>query len=154
MSPDEAAARLAPLVAGDAVVGEHEQVFALLSVDPDGSPRTCALSRTEIAVDGTAVHVALHARRTTANIDRERRATLVAYDGDDILAIRLTLDFAVSHAGLFAARLAIASGETDSLGIPLRPPTFVPTTELSIQEHWDRTAVALALLTSERDHPA
>ena len=153
MSPEEAAARLAPLVAGDAVVGEQEQVFALLSVDPDGSPRTCALSRTEIALDGTAVHVVLHARRTTANIERERRATLVAYDGDAIVAFRLTLDSAISDKGLFAARLAIVDAETDSLGIPLHPPTFVPTDELSIQEHWERTAAALARLTSVRDHP-
>ncbi len=146
MSPEEAAALLAPLVAGDAVIGENEQVFALLSVDADGSPRSCALSRTEIAMHGTAVHVALHARRTTTNIERERRATLVAYGGDDIIAVRLVLDSAISDAGLFGARLAIVDAETDSLGIPLQPPTFVPTAELSIQEHWERTRAVLAHL--------
>ena len=151
MSPDEAAARLAPLVAGDVAIGQEEQVFALLSVDPDGSPRSCALSRTEIAVDGTAVHVVLHARRTTANIERAGRATLIAYDGDDIVALRLVLATTVADAGLFAARLDIVDAETDSLGIPLRPASFVPTDALSVQEHWDRTRAALARLVSDAE---
>jgi hypothetical protein len=148
MSPEEAGARLAALVSGDAVIGEEEQVFALLSVDADGSPRSCALSRTEIAVDGLAVHVAVHARRPTANIERDERATLVAYDGDAILAIRLALASGFSDAGLFAARLDIVGAEADSLGIPLRPPTFVATAEVSILEHWDRTRAALAVLAA------
>jgi hypothetical protein len=148
MSPEEAGARLAALVAGDAVIGEEEQVFALLTVDSDGSPRSCALSRTEIAVDGLAVHVAVHARRTTTNIERDERATLVAYDGDVIMAIRLALASGFSDAGLFAARLDIVGAEADSLGIPLRPPTFVATPEVSILEHWDRTRAALGILAA------
>ena len=147
MTPQEVAARLAPLLDGDAVIGRDESVFALLTVDADGSPRSSALSRTELAVHGTAIHVALHARRASANLERDGRATLVAIDGDDIISAGLRVGATIRHAGLFAARLDISGGEADSLGIPLRPPTFIPTAGLAVQDHWERTRSALARLT-------
>jgi hypothetical protein len=146
MKPGEVASRLVRLLDGDAIIGHEEAVFALLTVDADGRPRSSALSRTELAVHGTAIHVALHARRASANLERDGRATLVAVDGDDIISAGLRVGATIRHAGLFAARLDITGGEADSLGIPLRPPTFVPTAELAVQEHWERTRAALARL--------
>jgi hypothetical protein len=146
MTPAEVATRLVRLLDGDAVIGDEESVFALLTVDADGSPRSSALSRTELAVHGNSIHVALHARRASANLERDGRATIVAVDGDDIISAGLQVGATIRHAGLFAARLDITGGEADSLGIPLRPPTFVPTAELAIQDHWERTRAALARL--------
>jgi hypothetical protein len=149
MTPEEAATRLAPILHGDAEIGRDEPVFALLTVDTGGLPRSSALSRTELAVQGAGVHVALHARRATANLERDGRAVLVAFDGDAILSVGLQVEAAIRHDGLFAARLGITGGEADSLGIPLRPATFVPTAEVARMEHWDRTRAALARLAAE-----
>jgi hypothetical protein len=115
----------------------------LLTVDADGHPRHCALSRTELAVVGSFLDAALYARRTGENLQRERAATLVAVDGDEIVSFRLATNRILRLDGLLGVRFEVLGVETDSLGVELRPPAFVPTAELARDEHWDATRRAL-----------
>ena len=118
----------------------------LLTTDADGFPRHCALSRNEIDVAGTHVHVAIHARRASADIERTGAATLVAVDGADILMYRLRLETALHTDHVHAFRFSVIASEADSLGIPLTAPTFLATPELAELDQWEATEAALAAL--------
>src|SRR5688572_26619935 len=83
--------RLARLTAGAIEAGSHEPILFLLTADPDGVPRVCALSRNEVEVVDEWVHVAIHARRTSADIERTGAATMTVVDGVDIISYRLRL---------------------------------------------------------------
>jgi hypothetical protein len=97
-------------------------------------------------VVGPFLDAALYARRTGENLQRERRATLVAVDEDEILSFRLATHRTLRLDGLLAVRFDVIGVETDALGVELRPPAFVPTAELARHEHWDATRRALDTL--------
>jgi hypothetical protein len=118
----------------------------LLTVDADGHPRHCALSRTELAVVGSFLDAALYARRTSENLQRERAATMIVVDGDEIVSFRLSTYRIVRLDALLGVRFEVIGVESDSLGVELRPPAFVPTAELARDEHWDATRQALETL--------
>jgi hypothetical protein len=102
-------------------------------------------------VVGRFLDAALYARRTGENLERDRAATLVAVDHDEIVSFRLTTHRTRRLGGLLGARFEVLGVETDSLGVELRPPAFVPTAELARSEQWDATRRALdTLRESER----
>jgi hypothetical protein len=152
-SSDGAVGRLARLVDGDVTIGRPEPFLLVLTGDADRYQRHCALSRTELEVVGSALHVALHARRTVANLERDGVAVLVAVDQDEIVSFRLTVQRVVRGDGIVGVRLEIVGIETDSLGVPLTPPTFSPTAELARSEHWDATRRMLTTLRRSAPDP-
>lgn len=95
---------------------------------------------------GRSLDVALYARRTGENLQRDGVATLVAVDQEEIVSFRLATIRILQLAGLLGVRFDILGVETDSLGVELRPPAFVPTAELAEREHWAATLRALETL--------
>jgi hypothetical protein len=128
------------------VLGRVEPFLLLLTVDIDGHPRHCALSRTELAVVGSFLDAALYARRTGENLLRDGTATLVAVDDDEIVSFRLATNRTLRVDGLLTVRFDVLGMNIDSLGVELRSPTFVPTAELARSERWDATRRALDTL--------
>ena len=76
-------AGLARLLAGRPAIGAREQAFPFLTVDEGGFPHVALLSRAEVGVspDGSEVLAVVAGRRTRANLERDRRAGLIAVGG-------------------------------------------------------------------------
>lgn len=155
---------VAELAAGTTADDEWEVVLPLLTVDEDGFPRVCQLSRAEVDIDGATVRCVVHGRRTTANLLRDRRAVLVAVHNVTTYYVRLNVRRAVNDEegppGL-AVEFDVDRVEEDSRQTPLRPMTFLAGALVRAQ---DRTDDARALLDrlagggepvtlSERDEP-
>jgi hypothetical protein len=138
------------LLAGTPVAGTWEPVFPLLTTDTDGAPRICLLSRAEIEAGRGVVRCAIRSRRTTANLRRTRTAVLQVVAGATSWSLRARVGATASDGnGGFAAELVITGVERDSLGIPLRPMTFLADAALAALERWDDNAVLFARLTGE-----
>ena len=99
---------------------------------------------------GPFLDAALYARRTRENLQRDRAATLVAVDHDEIVSFRLATNQILQQGGLLGVRFDVLGAESDSLGVELRPPSFVPTAELARSEHWVATRRALDTLRASK----
>ena len=149
MSADDAAQGtklLAELTAGDVAVGVPDPIISLLTCGEDGFVQHCALSRTEVAVVGRHVDIAITARRTRANLARTGQATLVAIIASSIMSFRLTAIRSVDRDGIVATRFDVRGCDRDDLGVPLTSATFVATSRLVELERWDETRAALLAL--------
>jgi hypothetical protein len=101
-------------------------------------------------VVGQFLDAALYARRTGENLQRDGAATLVAVDHDEIVSFRLSATRILRLGGLLGVRFDVLGAESDSLGVELRPPSFIPTAELARSEHWDATRRALDTLRESK----
>ncbi|HEY8544026.1 MAG TPA: hypothetical protein VIL36_03230 [Acidimicrobiales bacterium] len=146
--PREVAAVLAQPV----VPGEPAQAFPFLTVDDAGAPHCAVVSATEVRVvdDGAELHVALGGRRSRANLEARRRATLLVVEGTTLHTCKLSLLAGREHRGVFAAALRVDDHAGDSLGIPLVPLGFTPPADLPSIERWDVTVAALDALQRDR----
>lgn len=127
-------------LSGERGLGEAEPMFPFLTVDPDGFPRVCMLSRGELwPADGDLIAV-VAARRAGANLERARQATLLVVGGEQLYYVRLVVIGAKRAAsGVLVARLAAGEVEEDSAGVALHPMTFTSTEDLARREHTDES---------------
>lgn len=133
-------------VAGRPTVGEWDVMVPILTVDRDGYPHVCLLSRAELDADDERVYAVL-ASSTTIGVRRSRRATLLTVGAD--AATYTKLDVASTHEdnGRLLVIFTVAAVRRDGIGIPLRPPAYLVTETLAAQENWARST---ALLTRGR----
>lgn len=131
MIPDVVVTQLS----GDRGLGEAEPMFPFLTVDADGFPRACMLSRGELwPADGELIAV-VAARRASANLERARQATLLVVGGEQLYYVRLiVVSTKRTESGVLVARLTAESVEEDSAGVALRPMTFTSTRDLAERE--------------------
>lgn len=136
---------VARLVEGSSVIGQEEQAFTLLTVDAEGFPHVCLLSRTELATSGQRQHLWAVVRGTTtqSNLTRSRQAALIAVAGTASHQLKLRVSELVEEGDLVAARFEVTWHRADDVGLALRPTTFVPTRALSEHEAWDRVTALL-----------
>ena len=144
-------AEVLELLGADAAADAWEPVFLLLTVGPDGYSRVCQLSRAEIEADpGGVVRGVLRARRTIANLRRDGRGQLVVVGGQSayylILQAGATLE--EDDGRTLAVSFAVASTETDTLGIPLRPMMFQSSAYVRDRERWDDNRALLGRLAA------
>jgi hypothetical protein len=142
MLPDEVLEQFA----GTPVAGTWEPVFPLLTSDPGGEPRVCLLSRAEIEAGQTTLRCALRSRRTTANLRRSGVAVLQVVTDRVSWSVRTRVGREVADDGGVAVELLVTGVERDTLGIPLRPMTFLADAALAATERWDDNAVLFARL--------
>jgi hypothetical protein len=143
MLPDEVLEQFA----GTPVAGTWEPVFPLLTSDPGGEPRVCLLSRAEIEAGQTTLRCALRSRRTTANLRRSGVAVLQVVTDRVSWSVRTRVGREVADdGGGVAVELLVTGVERDTLGIPLRPMTFLADAALAATERWDDNAVLFARL--------
>lgn len=124
------------LLANERGLGDREPMFPLLTVDPDGFPRVCMLSRGELWPAEGDLIVVVAARRASANLERTRRATLLIVLENELVYVRLHLAGARrAESGVLVARLVGEGVEEDGAGVALRPMTFTSTRDLAAREH-------------------
>lgn len=131
---------------GSPPVGQLDQAFLLLTVDPAGAVDVCLLSRAELraARDGLAAVVA--SRRALANLDRHPVATVVVVCDDTVHSLVCRVTDRVEGDGASAVALAVERHGTDGLGIELQPLRFRVEDRLRIDERWEHTDALLAEL--------
>jgi hypothetical protein len=142
---------LAALVAGTTEDEEWEIVLPLLTVDEDGFPRVCQLSRAEVDIDGSTVRCVVRGRRTTANLRRDRRALLVVIHDVTAYYIRMILRREVTdeqRPGGLAVQFAIERVEEDSRQTPLRPMTVLAGAGVRAQDHTEEDRALLGRLSA------
>jgi hypothetical protein len=127
-------------------VGIWDQMFTMLTVDADGFPHVCLLSRAQLDTGVSEVRAVIASRTTSANLQRSRRATLIVvgttvawYCKMEVLALRV-------EDGALAAKFHVASVKRDSAGVALQPARFMPTAAVATEEDWQRGKRLLAAL--------
>jgi hypothetical protein len=137
------------LLTGAAADGTSEAVCPLVTVDLDGFPRVCLLSRSEIFADENTVACVFRSRRTKVNLQRDGRATLIVVGEMSAFYCRLiALRSLPDETGALAVEFSAESQEEDTLNIPLRPMTFTVTPALRLEERWERDRSLLRDLQS------
>jgi len=135
------------LLAGAAADGASEAVCPFLTVDPDGFPRVCLLSRSEIFADRSTVGCVFRSRRTKANLQRDGRATLIVVGATSTYYCRLAARRLLSdETGALAVEFSVEAEEVDTLHILLHPMTFEVTPELRLEERWEHDRALLRRL--------
>jgi hypothetical protein len=127
------------LLAGHPGIGTTEQAFPFVTVDPEGFPHVCLLSRMELDVIGDEVRAVIASRRTGANLERSGQATLIAVAGMTAHYVKLRLARQARVEGVLAAALVAVDHVADSLGITLSPITYIVPEGLDEREDWHRT---------------
>lgn len=141
------------MLAGRPAAGTWEPMFPLLTVDDSGFPHVCLLSRAELAADNRWVYAVLTSRNTIKNLSRDRKATLVVVGTDTASYVKLTVRESVPDGDWLGVACQVASAKNDSLHIPLRPPQYLVTQELSVTENWARGERMLARLARRCGSP-
>jgi hypothetical protein len=138
------------LLTGAAADGTGEAVCPLVTVDQDGFPRVCLLSRSEIHADQDTVACVFRGRRTKVNLRRDGRATLIVVGETSAFYCRLIARRSLTdETGALAVEFSVESQEEDTLNIPLHPMTFTVTPALRLEERWERDRLLLRDLQSE-----
>jgi hypothetical protein len=142
--PDE----LARLLAGQPAVGTREQAFPFLTVDEGGFPHVALLSRAEIGVspDGREVLAVVTSRHTRANLQRDRRAGLIAIGGTTAHYAKLYLVRSIQSGEALGCGMRVIELKADSLGIALSPISFGTITEIARLESWEASGQMLRRL--------
>jgi hypothetical protein len=139
---------VAALIRGRPQVGDEEQAFPLLTVDEIGFPHVALLSRAEldVASDLSALFAVVASRRTSGNLERDRKAGLSAVEGTTAHYLKLEVGEFRRDEGLAATVLHVVDHVADSLGIPLEPIRFPATGEVAAIERWNRSEAVLKRL--------
>lgn len=120
-------------------MGRREQAFPFLTVDEGGFPHVALLSRAEIEIstDASEILAVVASERTRANLCRDGRAGLIAVNGTVASYVKLRVVRTLDAGQALGCAMTIAEYKADSLGIPLRPVSFVTTAEIAQMESWD-----------------
>ena len=105
---------------GSPRVGEWEVFFPILTVDGDGYPHVCLLSRAELAADEYHVFAVVASGTTIENIRRDGRATLVVFGPGSGTYCKLLAVATATEGGALGATFEVTWSKRDSIGIPLR----------------------------------
>ena len=128
-------------------VGIWDQMFALLTVDAEGFPHVCLLSRAELEAGVSEIRAVIASPTTAANLTRSRRATLIVIDPAAAWYCKLeVLGLRVRDGEPLAAKFQVASVKRDSVDVALKPARFLPTAALTSAEDWRRSERLLAAL--------
>lgn len=133
-------------LAGGPVMGSAEQVVPLLSVDANGLPHACLLSRAQLDASSAEVRAAVTSLGTRANLRRGGGALILVTLGDTVHHCKLGVLRARDSHGVLLVAFEPLEHKADTLGIPLEPMTFVASPWIASLEHWDETAVMLRSL--------
>lgn len=131
------------------IVGSREQVVPLLTVDGDGLPHACLLSRAQLRAAGDEIHAVVASPQTKENLRRDGAAAVLVTLGDTVhhckLRVRRVADgpLAPGKPPVLVAALGLVGLKADSIGIPLEPMTFLATEEIARVEHWEETEALL-----------
>lgn len=137
------------LLSGAPAIGETEQAFPFVTVDPAGFPHSALLSRAELDVSPLQHEVlaVVASPRTRANLERDGHALLIAVEGTTAHYMKLQVLRSFTDGELLACGFGVVEHKRDSIGIPLSPITYRTTAAVASDEKWESSARVLAALT-------
>lgn len=128
-------------------VGVTEAIIPLLSVDDDGYPNVCLLSRAQLEADLSHIFAIITGSTTKANVVRDRRATLVVFTSKAAYYCKLEVVSLAEQNGSLCAVLAHDSTKVDGDGsILMTPPRYIPTEATARFENWEASRSILSEL--------
>lgn len=133
-------------LAGTPVMGSAEQVVPLLTVDANGIPHACLLSRAQLDANSTEVRAAVTSMGTRANLRRSAAALILVTLGDTVHHCKLGVLRGCDRHGVLLVAFEPLEHKADTLGIDLEPMTFVASPWVASLEHWHQTALMLRSL--------
>lgn len=137
---------------GRPTIGEWEAMLPLLTLDSNGYPHVCLLSRAELDADEERVYAVIASATTIANLRASGRATLVTVDSDAATYTKLDAESTSEDGGWLLVTFTVAAVKRDSIGIPLRPPSYRVEESIAIKEDWARSARLLAASARRPGH--
>ena len=128
-------------------VGVADVMIPLLTVDADGYPHVCLLSRAELDADLAHVFAVVTSPTTRANILRDRRATLVVFTESAACYCKLDVTFVDDDDGVLRTAFAVASTKVDGdESFAMAPPRYLATDAIAASENWARSRLLLKKL--------
>ena len=138
-------------LAGHPAVGEWDPMFPLLTVDDVGFPDVCLLGRAELDANSQHIDAVIVGSTTTANLQRDGRATLVVFGAETATYCKLRAVGAPICDGPWSGfTFEVVAVKQDSADVAMEPSKFLPTHRLSTVEHWDTSRRLLRQLSRER----
>jgi hypothetical protein len=128
------------------VMGSAEQVVPLLTVDSNGFPHACLLSRAQLDATETEIRAAITSWGTRENIRRHGVALILVTQGDTVHHLKVGVLHAHDKNRVLLVAFELIAYKADSLGIEMQPMTFLATPWISNLEHWDETSIMLRSL--------
>jgi hypothetical protein len=145
----EAERSVADCFGGTPSVGDLDQAFLFLTVNPAGAVDTCLLSRMELRLASYGFAAVVASRRARENLADRPVATIVAVCGDELHTFTCEVDARLDADGVAAFALGIRGHHRDGLGIELTPIRFRVAERLHAEERWDRTDRLLRVLADQ-----
>jgi len=130
-------------------IGEFDQAFLLLTVDPVGQVDVCLLSRTEVDTSISGLRLVVSSTKARRNLHALGRATLVVVTGNAVHYLALELRGFVEDDGAMGADLELVRDLRDDIGVELEPMRFRLDKRLQDDENWGRTNDLLAQLAGD-----
>lgn len=127
-------------------MGSAEQVVPFLTVDANGLPHACLLSRAQFDARSAEVRAAVTSPRTRANLRRTGGALILVTLGDTVHYCKLGVLRAHEHHGVLLVAFEPLEHKADTMGITLAPMTFLASPWIADFEHWGGTAAMLRSL--------
>ena len=134
-------------LSGEPEVGLVDAAFEFLTVDPEGFPHVCLLSRAQLEADERSVRVVIAGSQTKANLDRVGRACLVIVSDNEAHYCKLVVAGRVGNDPLIGYSLGLHHHKVDSLpGSALSGMTYRVIDTMPRLEDWVQTRRLLASL--------
>ncbi len=133
-------------LSGKPEMGKAEQVIPLLTVDSNGFPHACLLSRAQIDASGSEIRAAITSWGTRANLRYHGVALILVTIGETVHHLKLGVLRAHDEKRVLLVAFEPIQYKADTLGIQVQPMSFLAGPWISSLEHWDETATMLRSL--------
>ena len=133
-------------LSGRPEMGKAEQVIPLLTVDSNGFPHACLLSRAQINATDNEVRAAITSWGTRANLRSHGVALILVTIGETVHHLKLGVLRAHDEKRVLLVAFEPIEYKADTLGIQIQPMSFLAGPWISSLEHWDETEAMLRSL--------
>ncbi len=127
-------------------MGSPEQVVPLMTVDSNGFPHACLLSRAQLDATETEIRAAITSWGTRANIRNNGVALMLVTLGDTVHHLKLGVLRAHDEKRVLLVAFEPVDYKADTLGIEVEPMTFLAGPWIASLEHWEETETMLRSL--------
>jgi len=132
-------------------VGVSEIIIPLLTVDIDGYPNVCLLSRAQVDADAEHVYAVVAGLGTKSNILSNRHATLIIFTTGVVHYCKMDAASLSDQGNLLCAVFTIASTKVDGNGsLPVEAPRYIPTEAVVTFEDWGGSRAILSALKTHQ----
>lgn len=133
-------------LSGKPEMGSPEQVIPLLTVDSNGFPHACLLSRAQLDATGSEIRAAITSWGTRANLRNNGVALILVTLGETVHHLKMGVLRAHDEKKVLLVAFEPIHYKADTLGIEVTPMSFKAGPWISSLEHWAETEMMLRSL--------